>query len=66
MESKIAALEASEGDLAAENELAALEAKLGLGSAPIPQATVKPGDSSVMSELERLEAKIGGSSGSGG
>lgn len=65
VESKIAALEASEGDIAAENELAALEAKLGLGSAPLPQtATVKPEDSSVMSELERLEAKIGGSSGS--
>lgn len=64
VESKIAALEASEGDVAAENELAALEAKLGLGSTPAPQPTVKVEDSSVMSELERLEAKIGGSSGS--
>ena len=64
VESKIAALEASEGDIAAENELAALEAKLGMSSAPAPQPTVKVEDSSVMSELERLEAKIGGGSGS--
>lgn len=64
---RLDALTVAETDVAAENELAALEQKLGLSSAP-PQHVVKAEtDSSVMSELERLEARIGsGGSSSGG
>jgi phage shock protein A len=59
--SRIEQLNVAEGDLAAENELAALESKLGLTSTTVaPTATKTETDTSVMSELERLEARIGG------
>lgn len=61
VESRLRDLEVAEGDIAASNELAALEQKLGLGSTVTPQTTtIRTEDSSVMNELERLEAKIGG------
>ena len=62
MQSRLGQLEVAEGDVAAENELAALEQKLGIGSTTTaPQTTVKAeADAGVMSELERLEARIGG------
>jgi phage shock protein A len=59
--SRIRDLELSEQDVAASNELAALEQKLGIGSTPVntqPTTTATAADSSVMSELERLEQKI--------
>jgi len=68
IENRIRDLEVSEADVAASNELAALESKLGLSSTPVntqPTTTATTTDSSVMSELERLEAKINsGNSGS--
>jgi phage shock protein A len=59
--SRIRDLELSEQDVAASNELAALEQKLGLTSTPATTqttTTATTADSSVMSELERLEQKI--------
>jgi len=62
VENRVRDLEMEEGNVAAENELAALESKLGLSSTPAAtQTTRATADSDVMSELERLEAKIGGS-----
>jgi phage shock protein A len=61
VETRLRDLEISEADVTASNELAALEAKLGLSSTPTTtQTTTQPmtADTSVMSELERLEAKI--------
>jgi len=56
---RIDALEAVEHDAAAENELAALEAKLGLSSAPVTQTTVKPVETDIERQLAELEARVG-------
>jgi len=62
VENRIRDLELEEGSVAAEQELAALESKLGLSSTPATtQTTRTAADSDVMSQLEQLEAKIGGS-----
>lgn len=62
VESRIRELEISEADVAAENELSQLEAKMGLGSqSTVARPTATATDNSVESELARLEAKIGGS-----
>jgi phage shock protein A len=62
VENRLRDLEIAETDVAAANELAQLEAKLGIGSTTAtPTTTTVTTDSSVMSELEKLEAKIGGS-----
>jgi Phage shock protein A (IM30), suppresses sigma54-dependent transcription len=63
VESRLADLEMAEGNVAAENELAALEAKLGMGSAPVQpttQTTTSAGDSDIERQLRELEAKVGG------
>jgi phage shock protein A len=61
VENRVRDLEMEEGSVAAEQELAALESKLGLSSTPAAtQTTTRTESSDVMSELERLEAKIGG------
>jgi len=64
VENRLAELEVAEGNVAAENELEALEAKLGLGSTPPVQTTTQTATSSADSDLERqlreLEAKVGG------
>jgi phage shock protein A len=66
VENRLAQLEASEGDVAAESELAQLEAKLGLGSAPTTTTTTTT-TSSAGSDIERqlaeLEARVGGGNG---
>jgi len=61
-------LEIAEGDVAAESELAALEAKMGLSSTPAPQTTVKTtsAESDIERQLAELEAKVGGAGSSGG
>jgi len=66
--SRLDALDVVEGDLAAENELAALEAKLGLSSTPAPQTTVKAtsAESDIERQLAELEAKVGGAGSSNG
>jgi phage shock protein A len=68
VETKLAELQVSENDIAAENELAALESKLGMGATTNTQAqtrTVSTGDSDIERQLAELEAKVGGSGGSG-
>jgi len=58
---KLQQLEMSEQDVAAENELAQLESKLGMGSqSTVARPTTTVADNSVESELARLEAKISG------
>lgn len=64
VESRVQQLEVSERDVAAENELAALESKLGLGSAPIPTTVAAP-TTDIERQLAELEAKVGGG-GAGG
>jgi phage shock protein A len=66
VQGRIDALEVAEGDVAAENELAALETKLGLGSATVPQTTVKPVETDIERQLAELEARVGTSAGGGG
>lgn len=63
VESRLQELEVAEGDIAAENELAALESKLGIGSTPVAQTTrpVTAADSDIERQLAELEAKVGGS-----
>ncbi|MES2459094.1 MAG: PspA/IM30 family protein [Armatimonadota bacterium] len=61
--SRMNELDVAEGDIAAESELAALESKLGLGSTPAPQTTVKAAagpESDIERQLAELEAKVGG------
>lgn len=69
VESRIADLDEAVGSSAAENELAQLEAKLGLSSNPAPVETTTTATTSADSDIERqlreLEAKVGGSGGSG-
>jgi len=63
------ALEMAEGDVAAENELAALESKLGLSATTTPQTTVKAAtsvDSDIERQLAELEQKVGGAGNSSG
>ena len=63
VESRMSELDVAEGDIAAENELSALESKLGLGSTPAPQTAVKAaagGESDIERQLAELEAKVGG------
>jgi phage shock protein A len=63
VENRMVELDVAEGDVAAENELAALESKLGLGSTPVPQTTVKAAtgpESDIERQLAELEAKVGG------
>jgi phage shock protein A len=59
VEAKIAKLELAETDIAAENELAQLEAKLGLGSVT-PTTTTTSATSDLEQQLAELEAKVGG------
>ncbi|MBC8104753.1 MAG: PspA/IM30 family protein [Cytophagales bacterium] len=68
VENRMSELDVAEGDVAAESELAALESKLGLGSTPVPQTTVKAatgGESDIERQLAELEAKVGGGGGTG-
>jgi phage shock protein A len=61
VESKLAKLELAETDIAAENELAQLEAKLGIGSvAPTTTTTTTTTTSDLEQQLAELEAKVGG------
>ena len=64
VESRLRQLEVNEGDAVAQNELEALEAKLGL-SAPITQSVAAP-TNEIEAELARLEQKVGGSGGGSG
>jgi phage shock protein A len=59
VEAKIAKLELAETDIAAENELAQLEAKLGIGSVA-PTTTTTTATSDLEQQLAELEAKVGG------
>ncbi|MDX1933085.1 MAG: PspA/IM30 family protein [Capsulimonadales bacterium] len=62
VESRLRELEINEADVAAENELSQLEAKMGIGSqSTVARPTTTVADNSVESELARLEAKISGS-----
>lgn len=61
VESRLRQLEVTENDVVAQNELEALEAKLGL-SAPITQSVAAP-TNEIEAELARLEQKVGGSGG---
>ena len=66
---KLDQLDIAENDVAAESELAALEAKLGLGSTTVaPQTTTvtSGAQSDIERQLAELEARVGGSSGSAG
>ena len=69
VETKLMELEVAEGDIAAENELAALESKLGMGATTntqtAPASTVTTGNSDIERQLAELEAKVGGSGGGG-
>ncbi|MCX6365246.1 MAG: PspA/IM30 family protein [Armatimonadetes bacterium] len=64
VESRLRQLEVTETDVAAQSELEALEAKLGL-AAPITQSVTAP-TNEIEAELARLEQKVGGSGGSTG
>lgn len=69
VDTRLAALESSEMDVAAESELAQLEAKLGLGSAPVQPTTTRTTtteSSDIERQLAELEARVGGSGGGGG
>lgn len=61
VESRIRQLEVTENDVTAQNELEALEAKLGLGHTAPTTTTVAP-TNDIEAELARLEQKVGGSS----
>jgi phage shock protein A len=60
IDSRIAALEATETDAAAEQELAALEGRLGLSSTTATTTTTTATGSDIEEELARLEARVGG------
>ena len=63
--SKLSELEDIEHNANAESELAQLEAKLGLSSAPITVSTpIVAADSDLERQLAELEAKVGGTTGS--
>lgn len=72
LDSKIDALNDAQADFAASNELANLEAKLGLASPAAATSTssatpiTNTAGTDVEAELAQLEAKVGGSSGSNG
>ena len=72
VENRIADLDEAVGDSVAEQELASLEAKLGLGSTtPAPTVATSPAAASVADtdidrQLTELEAKVGGGGGSTG
>lgn len=60
VESRLRQLEVTETDVAAQNELELLEAKLGIGhTAPTTTTTVAP-TNDIEAELARLEQKVGG------
>lgn len=63
VEAKLAKLELAETDVAAENELSQLEAKLGLGSTPAPTTVTTTATSDLEQQLAELEAKVGGGGG---
>lgn len=64
VETRIQSLEVSERDVAAESELAQLESKLGLSSAP-EQTTVTAPTTDIERQLAELEAKVGGGNAGG-
>lgn len=64
VDSRLRQLEVTEADVVAQNELEALEAKLGL-AAPITQTATAP-TNEIEAELARLEQKVGGGGGSTG
>lgn len=68
VESRVADLDEAVGMSAAEDELAALEAKLGLGSATAAPTTTTTtsADTDIEKQLAELEAKVGGSGGNTG
>jgi len=70
VENRVADLDEAVGTSAAEDELAALEQKLGLRSTPAVQtATTTPvtsGDTDIDRQLAELEARVGGGGGGGG
>ena len=65
VENRIADLDEAVGNTAAEQELASLESRLGLGSTPAPTTTTaaSTGDSDIERQLAELEARVGGSGG---
>lgn len=63
VEARLRQLEVTETDVVAQNELEALEARLGL-AAPIAQTTTAP-TNEIEAELARLEQKVGGTGSTG-
>jgi len=66
VENRLADLDMAEGDIAASNELAALEAKLGMGPATktaAPATVTTSAESDLERQLRELEAKVGGANG---
>jgi phage shock protein A len=66
VENRVADLDEAVGDTAAEQELAALESRFGLGSttpAPTTTTTTTAADSDIERQLAELEAKVGGTGG---
>jgi len=66
VENRLADLEVAEGDIAATNELAALEAKLGMGpttKTAAPTTVTTSAESDLERQLRELEAKVGGANG---
>jgi phage shock protein A len=66
VQGRIDELEVAEHNSAAENELAALEAKLGLSSAPVTQTTTRPVETDIDRQLAELEARVGGAGSASG
>ena len=66
VQSRLDQLDVAEGDIAAQNELDALESKLGLSSATATQTAVKPVETDIERQLAELEARVGGSASSNG
>ena len=65
VENRLADLDVAESDVAAENALAAMEAKLGMGSTTnvAKPATVSTTDSDLEAQLRALEQKVGSANG---
>jgi phage shock protein A len=66
VQSRLDQLDVAEGDIAAENELAALESKLGISSTPLSQSPVKPVETDIERQLAELEARVGTGGGTSG
>ena len=69
VENRVADLDEAAGDTAAEQELAALEQRLGMGpatAAPATTTTTAAADSDIERQLAELEAKVGGTGGGAG